>query len=381
MNTDTQTPVQVKSAQLSPPALRQMAFVDYPQVQRLEAGQLKSTSPTEEWRGLFLDNPAWARVGKEWPIGWVLENEAGDVVGSITSFPSIYRFRGQDLICANGRAWVCAPEYRGYAPWLMEEFFNQPRVDLCISTTANANAEPICRTFATRVPVGDWESAAYWITGYRGFARMALQKLGIPLAGALALPASAALWLKDTVLVRTLPAFSSGVEIATSDTFDSRFEVFWEELVRQNPNKVLAARDRGTLTWHFAIAMRRTRLWIVTAVRNGLLRAYCILKRPGGENGVRRMRLIDYQTVETDTDLLPGILRVVLQHCAAEDLYVLEHVGRGLPKMQAIDQFAHRRKLPNWKFYYHAANPALHAELSKPEVWDPSQFDGDASIG
>jgi hypothetical protein len=357
-----------------------MAFVDQPQVQQLEAGQLKSTSPTEEWRGLFLDNPAWARVGKEWPIGWVLENEAGDVVGSISSFPSIYQFRRQDLICANARGWVCAPDYRSYAPWLMEEFFSQPRVDLYISTTANANSEPICRTFATRVPVGDWESASYWITGYRGFARMALQKRGIPLAGALALPASAALWLKDTVL-SGLPAFSSGVEISTIDTFDSRFEVFWEELVRQNPNKVLAARDRGTLTWHFAIAMRRTRLWIVTAVRNGLLRAYCILKRPGGENGLRRMRLIDYQTVETDTDLLPGILRVVLQHCAAEDLYVLEHVGRGLPKMQAIDQSAsYRRKLP-WAFYYHAANPALHAELRTPEVWDPSQFDGDASIG
>jgi hypothetical protein len=265
----------------------------------------------------------------------------------------------------------------------MEEFFNQPRVDLCISTTANANAEPICRTFATRVPVGDWESRAYWITGYRGFARMALQKLGIPLAGALALPASAALWLKDTVLIRTLPAISSGVEISTSDTFDSRFEVFWEELVRQNPNKVLATRDRGALAWHFAIAMRRTRLWIVTAVRNGLLRAYCILKKGdlGGENGARHMRVIDYQTVETGTDLLPGILRVGLQHCAAEDLYFLEHLGRGLPKMQAIDKFApYRRKLPYWPFYYRAANPALHAELSTPEVWDPSQFDGDASI-
>jgi hypothetical protein len=143
---------------------------------------------------------------------------------------------------------------------------------------------------------------------------------------------------------------------------------------------MLAARDRGALAWHFAIAMRRTRLCIVTAVRNGLLRAYCILKRSSGENGVHRMRLIDYQTVETDTDLLPGILRVCLQHCAAEDLCFLESVGRGLPKMQAIDQFAHRRKLPNWSFYYHPANPALHAELSTPEVWDPSQFDGDASF-
>ncbi len=92
------------------------------------------------------------------------------------------------------------------------------------------------------------------------------------------------------------------------------------------------------------------------------------------------MRLIDYQSVERDADLLPGLLQAALQRCIAEDFYVLEHLGRGLPKMHSFDQFApYRRKLPNWPFYYHAANPALAAELRKPESWDPSEFDGDAS--
>ncbi len=297
---------------LSAPQLRPARFEDYPQIQRLEATHLAEALPAEEWPHLWLDSPLWPRLSGDWQIGWVLEDTAGQVVGSITSVPSLYRFRGQELVCASGRAWVARPEYRGYAPWLMEEFFNQSGVDLFISTTANASAEPICSTFASRVPVGDWETIAYWITGYRGFARKALQKLRIPLAPALALPASAALWLKDALFARALPAFASGAAISAIDRFDSRFDVFWEELVRQNPDKLLAARDSRTLAWHYTIPMRGGRLWIFTAVRNGLLRAYCVLNRQDRGQGVRRMRVVDYQTLEPDVDLLPELLQAAL---------------------------------------------------------------------
>jgi hypothetical protein len=367
---------------LMAPRLRPARFEDYPQIQRLEATHLAAALPAEEWPRLWLDSPLWPRVGGAWQVGWLLEDAAGRAVGSLTSLASLYRFRGQDLICASGRAWVARPEYRGFAPWLMEEFFNQPGVDLFISTTANASAEPIFSTYSSRVPVGDWQTIAYWVTGYRGFARKALQKLGIPLAPAVACPGSAGLWLKDALFARALPAFSSGAVISSVDKFDPRFDAFWEELVRQNSDKLLAARDSRTLAWHYAIPMRRGRVWIFTAVRNGLLRAYCVLNRHDrGEDGVRRMRLIDYQTLEPDADLLPELLRAALRRCAAEGFYVLEHLGCGLPKMRTFDDFApYRRKLPNWPFYYHAADPALGVELRRPEAWAPSTFDGDASI-
>ncbi len=49
--------------------------------------------------------------------------------------------------------------------------------------------------------------------------------------------------------------------------------------------------------------------------------------------------------------------------------------------MRSFDRFApYRQKLPYWPFYYHAADPALEADLGKPQVWDPSSFDGDASF-
>jgi hypothetical protein len=49
--------------------------------------------------------------------------------------------------------------------------------------------------------------------------------------------------------------------------------------------------------------------------------------------------------------------------------------------MQAFDQFApYRRQLPAWPFYYKATAPEIDAELRRSEVWDPSTFDGDASL-
>jgi len=93
------------------------------------------------------------------------------------------------------------------------------------------------------------------------------------------------------------------------------------------------------------------------------------------------MRLVDYQTLEPDQDLLPSLLQFALRRCAAEEIDILDHLGRGLPKMQAVDRFApYRQKLTTWPFYYRATDPALCAELVQPRVWDPSSFDGDASF-
>jgi hypothetical protein len=129
------------------------------------------------------------------------------------------------------------------------------------------------------------------------------------------------------------------------------------------------------------VPMRLGRVWIYTAARNGLLRAYCILKRDELPGNITRMRVIDYQSLERDEDLLPGLLETARRRCVAEGIGMLEHLGCGLPKMRSLDQHApYRRKIRNWPFFYRVPDPALTAELSKPEAWDPSAFDGDVSF-
>jgi hypothetical protein len=378
MNTDTQQPV---NANLAPPEIRPATFDDYPSIQALESANLPAALPFDEWTRMWLDNPLWPRLGQNWPIGWVLKDESGWIVGSLGNVPSQYVFRGRELVCGNGRAWVVLPEYRGFALWLMDEYFNQPDAELFVNTTVNAVAAQVFSTLAERIPLGDWQTSSYWVTGYRGFARGAFDKIGVPLASTMAIPAAGALWMKDVLLARRLPATDPSLVLAETNGFDARFDQFWDEAVRQNPDRLLGVRDGRTLAWHFAIPLRRRQLWIYTASRNGLLRGYCVLKRQDSSQGLRRMRLVDFQSLEPNADLLPDFLHAALSRCAAEGLDMLELVGRGVPKMRAFDDFApYRRKLPNWSFYFQAADPALQETLQAPAVWDPSEYDGDASF-
>ncbi len=356
----------------SPPMLRHARFEDYPRIAQLESSNGLESQPESDWRGIWLDNPLWPRLSSRWPIGWVLEDTAANIVGSIMNVPSLYTFQGRELICANGRAWVSYPQYRSFALILMDEYFNQDGADLFINTTVGPMALNILNELAVRVPLGDWESISYWITGYPRFAQIALEKMRVPLRRYLATPAAKALQLKDSLFNKSLPNTPASIVVEQSANFDSRFDGFWTELASQNQHKLLAVRDRPTLSWHFAVPLRRGRLWIFTASRNGRLRAYCILKRHDQPGGIRRMRLVDYQTLEPDQDFLPSLLQSALRRCAAEGIDILDHLGRGLPKMQAVDKFApYRQKLTTWPFYYRATDPALCANSSNPEFGTP----------
>ena len=188
--------------------------------------------------------------------------------------------------------------------------------------------------------------------------------------------------MKDAFTVSSIPAVTTSHEFHTECAFDDRFNAFWHELVRANPDKLLCVRDRATLNWHFAGPLRLGQVCIVTAIQNGLLRAYCILKRQDHpQSGLVRMRLVDYQTLDADDRVLEGMLSHALTYCTAKRIYSLEHVGCNLPKMAAFERLApYRRKLQSWPYYFSAVDSDLNVELRKPERWDPSSYDGDASL-
>ncbi len=129
--------------------------------------------------------------------------------------------------------------------------------------------------------------------------------------------------------------------------------------------------------------MRRsviTASWIFTASKFRRMRGYCVLRLESWPGGAKVV-LADYQSLDRKLDLLPGFLRAALQRCAAEGFYALQNVGVGVPKMHAFEEHApYRRKLPNSVFYYGAADAALESVLRQPQLWDPSLFDGDATL-
>jgi hypothetical protein len=49
--------------------------------------------------------------------------------------------------------------------------------------------------------------------------------------------------------------------------------------------------------------------------------------------------------------------------------------------MRSLEEYVpYRMRLTSWLYYYRAAEKGLAAELSRPDAWDPSLYDGDASF-
>lgn len=368
------------AAPVRPPRLRPARFADHPAIHRLESVFFPDSLPDGDRRRLFTDSPLWPRLGDGWPVGWVLEDADGRIVGSLNNVPSAYRLDGEERLCANGHCWVALPAYRGYAAMLMDEYFTQERPDLVLSAKVGADATAVWGAYARRVPVGDWSRAAYAITRYRDFARTALRIKRVPLAAAGAPVLAGALRVRDAVAARSLPPDPPSYTFSAIAGFDDRFDAFWRELLARQPGRLLGVRDAATLRWHYGVPLRDGRIRVVTAVRDGLLRAYCVLKRHVRPTGVHSVKLVDVQSVDPGVDLLPGMLRVALRWAAADGAAVLEHHGCGLPRTRAFDAVApYRATKPAWSFYYRAADRELDARLADPDVWDPSEYDGDSS--
>src|SRR5262245_17699967 len=97
MTTATQAPVH-PNRPLAPPDLRPARFDDFAQVQQLECKHNMVSPPQAQWRDMWLTNPLWARVQKDWPLGWVLESSNNQIVGALWNLPSAYHFQGRELI-------------------------------------------------------------------------------------------------------------------------------------------------------------------------------------------------------------------------------------------------------------------------------------------
>lgn len=362
------------------PELREAGLDDYAAIMAIESAQDLTSRSFEDWSRLWLKNPVYKRLNGDWPIGWVLENEQGRIVGSIGNVPALYELAGTEILAATGRAWAVEPEYRSFALFLLSEFFAQSKPQLFLNTTVNnlaVSAFTSCGSL--RVPVGDWDHAAYFVSNYQGFARAGMRVKGLPFAGALSFPVGWALFLKDRLTGRALPSASLRVEEATS--FDWRFDELWSRLRARHRARLMGVRTSQALEWHFGSALAKRRLWIHTVSEGSDLLAYAIfLQKDHKESGLRRMRLVDFQAGAHEESCLAAILQHTLDRCACAGVHALEHVGCGLNKTRLFDAHApYRRRLPAWPFYYQGMG-ALSAKLADPANWDPSSFDGDSSL-
>jgi len=354
--------------------LRDLSFDDYEQVVALTSRYGLGRRTEDEWRHVWVNNPAWH---ERWPLGWVLENTEGRVVGSMSSVPLAYELDGRPVVASSGRAWVVDEEYRAYASLLLDELFHQPGVDLWLNTTVNRHAAPVYALFdSPPVPAGHWDRAAFWITNYRGFAQSALRTRAPGFAALLSWPAGAALWAKDLLARADRLDASGAYEVGLESGFDERFDTFWSALREQRQGVLQAVRSRAVLEWHFAHHLRLNHVWIWTASQNGRMVAYAIFYRKDKPAlSLARMRFVDFQYLEDHSGAFLPMLERMLEICRREGIHMLEDMGCAMPDIPA----PHSRALPSWLFHYKASG-ALAETLRDPLRWEPTLFDGDSSL-
>jgi hypothetical protein len=359
--------------------IREAVLADYDQIAALGARNGLDTAARPAWEHLWVDNPVFKKFA-HWPIGWVAERD-GIVVGYFGNIPVSYFFKGREILGASLYSTSMDPPYRGHAILLIKRFLTWSHgIEFMVCTTANASSSRLIeRSRAPHVPTGDWSNSVFWITNYRGFVALALERKGWPKF--LAYPAAAALRARDRLTKSPSWTHQTG-ELKTCSGFDDRFDAFWEDLKRVYPNRLLANRSRQVLQWHFKYALEQERVWILTVSDASRILAYAIFFRHDNrEINLKRVRLIDFQVLTGDTQLLRPMLAWALRRCRDEGIHMMEAYGFRPDKQLVIDSLApYRRRLPSWFYFYKTWDKELGEQLKDPEVWDPSHFDGDSSL-
>ena len=363
------------------PKLRETSLDDYDQIASLESRYGLAAKTYEEWTHLHLSNPLQSGRQPGWPIGWVIEDGDKQIVGSVGNIPLSYEFGGRSILAVTGRGLVAEPAYRSMSLVLLDHLINQPGVELFLTNAITpASAPAFSALECVRVPVGQWDESAFWITHYPAFFKGLLAMKNLGWAKPLSYPVSALAFLKDRL---TKTALREGdVEVKACTGFDDRFDEFWETLKRNNPHRLLADRSREVMKWHFKYALLENQLWIGAVIDGDRLAGYAIFDRRDNVNfGLKRVRLVDFQSLDGTTALLSPILSWALRKCHDEGIHMLQNIGQWLDKGDLIDNVApHRRKLSTWTYVCRANNPNLAGGLRNRDAWSPSLFDASASL-
>ena len=363
---------------------RTASLRDYDQVRALAERFGMAEWSRAEWSHLWVNNPVVRRT-PDLPIGWALEDAQSQVVGFMGSIPFGFEFEGRSLVASTGHSWVVDERYRAYAPILLERLASQPGIDLHIVLGPNGHAQPLVEQQFARMPAAGWDRVGYWVTDTRAFAMHALAAHGAPNGRlrryrAWAAHAFRQARLRDRVGEVLRPGRRYRVQTLTR--FDDRFDDLWASLRARHPRQLLLTRSREVLEWRFGNPLAKATAWIATVTDGGHLLAYAVFGRHDARRStLRRVQLIDYQSLDDDIAILASILADALERCRRDGVAVLQNVGWSQGAGSVMDRLAPTtRPLTEWQYFYRTGSPALHRRLHDPAVWRPSNFDRDVCI-
>jgi hypothetical protein len=361
----------------SRPNLRRGRFEDYPAIVQLATRYGMPTESLKQWAGFWLGNPAYT---PGMPIGWVLES-AAELVGWFGNVPLYYELNGDLVRTVTPRSWVVDERFRGFALLLAEAFLHQQNVDLFVSTTGNKDGSAgLAALGAKPIPQEIKPEAAFWVTGYRGFATCYLQLKGISEGrGALAQAAAMGVWLTDAFR----PSLPQSRMVRRAIEFGADFDDFWRELRRIRGHTLLGRRDRAALDWHFGTLLRDGRAWLFTCQEKARMNSYAVFLRSDHTIvGLRRMILADFQELEGDERALGAMLKGAADESRRQGIHCIQILSSRLEASAVVQELSpHKRATsPGTMPYLYLASSALEPQLRHSDHWDITLFDGDSSL-
>jgi hypothetical protein len=366
-------------------SVRQAQFSDFERIGALNLRLGQGPDSVENWRRLWLENPALADGKGPSPIGWVLETPR-DVVGFLGSIPLQYEFEGHPLRAAATCRFAVEPTYRPFSHLLVVSFFRQKNVDLFLNSTATVAAGKIMTALrASPLPQPDYGNVLFWVLNSRHFSKEVLKKLGMK--GFLLEPGAAVASVVmngDIAMRQRIPRRNSaGCSVRETGVheFGPQFEQLWAEN-SHGISRLLARRTPEILRWHFDPPGNRRVTAVFSSWAENKLVGYLIVRHePRDMEGIRRSLVADLMVKNDDPLILEQLFAATLASAKKAGSDTLEVMGFPDGIRRTLVQWKpYSRQYPACPFYFKAPNRSLHEKLTEQEAWYACPYDGDATL-
>lgn len=382
---DSLAPAGVPAAATKSVSVRQAQFSDFERVCALNLRLGQGPDSVENWRRLWLENPALADGRGSSPIGWVLE-AAQDVVGFLGSIPLEYEFDGSALRAAATCRFAVEPAHRASSHLLVVSFFRQKNVDLFLNSTATVAAGKIMVALkASPLPQPDYGNVLFWVLDTRHFAREVLKKIGVkaPLIGPGAAVASLVIE-GDRVIRKAVPRVNSArcsIRDTSVQELGPEFEQFWSENSHANQH-LMARRTLEIVRWHFDPPGNRRSTRVLSGWAENKLVGYIMVRHePPDTEGLRRSLVADLLVNQSDPRILDQLFAAALSSAKKAGSDVLEVMGFPDRIRQTLLRWKpYSRQYPSCPFFFKARSQALHERLTDKNEWYACPYDGDATL-
>jgi hypothetical protein len=363
--------------------VREAQFSDCERVCALNSKLGLGPDSPENWKRLWLDNPAIGNAEKA-VIGWVLA-ASDEIVGFLGSIPMLYEFEGHTLRAGATCRLAVKPEYRGFTNLLVTSFFRQ-KVDLYLDTTATVSAGKIMKAFkAVELPQKDYGKVLFWILDPGVFTKSVFKKLGInsSLKGIGSALASVAVQA-DMGLRRRPRGTKSGrytIAETTVNHLGDEFQQFWSSKSHE-VSRLRAKRTPSIMRWHFDPPDTRRVTRVLGCYVGSRLVGYGVVRHDDPtSDGLRRSIIADLMIDESAPEVMDHLLAAILRSAKDAGSHVLEVMGFPKEIRQKLLQWKpYSRDYPACPYLYKARDAVLHQKLASENAWYACPFDGDATL-